>query len=98
MLDEVGEDNVLVMADVFHIHAENDSLKETVFKAGKRLAYIHLSDNDRLTPGKGVIDFKAFIDSLKKIGYDGYMVMEFEPETDIDGSLKDALEYIRKFL
>ncbi len=98
MLDEVGEDNVLVMADVFHIHAENDSLKETVSKAGKKLAYIHLSDNDRLTPGKGVIDFKEFINALKKVGYDGYMVMEFEPETDVDGSLKDALEYIRKFL
>ena len=98
MLDEVGEDNILVMADVFHIHAENDSFKEAVFKAGKRLAYVHLSDNDRLAPGKGVVDFKAFIDSLRKIGYDGYMVMEFEPETDIDDSLKDALEYIKKFI
>ena len=98
MLDEVGEDNILVMADVLHIHAENDSLRETVLKAGKRLAYVHLSDNERLPPGKGVIDFKIFIDSLKRIGYDGYMVMEFEPQTDIDGSLKDALEYIKKFI
>jgi len=98
MLDEVGEDNILVMADVFHIHAENDSLEGTVLKAGKRLGYVHLSDNDRLTPGKGMIDFKVFIGSLKRIGYDGYMVMEFAPQTDIDGSLKDALEYIRKFV
>jgi len=98
MLDEVGEDNVLVMADVFHIHAENDSLEDTVLQAGERLAYVHLSDNDRLTPGKGVIDFKAFIDSLKKIGYDGPMVMEFEPDSNIDDSLRDASEYIRKFM
>ena len=98
MLDEVSENNILVMADIFHIHAENDSLKETVLTAGERLAYVHLSDNDRLTPGKGIINFKKFIDALKKIGYDGYMVMEFELETDIDGSLKYALNYIRKFV
>ena len=98
ILDKLSEDNIFVMADVFHIHAENDSLEETVLKAGKKLAYVHLSDNDRLTPGRGVINFKMFIDSLKRVGYDGFMVMEFEPQADIDGSLKDALGYIKKFV
>jgi sugar phosphate isomerase/epimerase len=98
MLDEVGEENILAMADTFHIHAENDSLRETVLKADSRLAYIHLADNDRLSPGKGIINFREFIDALKEIHYDGYMIMEYEPGIDIDGSLKNALYYIKNLL
>jgi D-psicose/D-tagatose/L-ribulose 3-epimerase len=98
MLDEVGEENVLVMADTFHIQAENDSLRETVLKADDRLAYVHLSDSNRLSPGKGIINFKEFIDALKEIHYDGHMVMEYEPGMDTDGSLKNALYYIKNLL
>jgi sugar phosphate isomerase/epimerase len=98
MLDEVGEENILAMADTFHIHAENDSLRETVLKADGRLAYVHLADSDRLSPGKGIINFREFIDALKEIHYDGYMIMEYEPGIDIDGSLKNALYYIKNLL
>jgi sugar phosphate isomerase/epimerase len=98
MLDEVGEENVLVMADTFHIHAENDSLRETIIKADDMLAYVHLSDSNRLSPGKGIINFKEFIDALKEIHYDGHMVMEYEPGMDTDGSLKNALYYIKNLL
>ncbi len=98
LLDEVGCENVLVMADTFHIHTEKVPLGETVLKAGDRLAYVHLSDSDRLTPGTGTINFREFINALKGLGYKGYLVMEFNPGTRPDEALRQAIEYTRKLL
>ena len=98
MLDEAGSDDVLVMADVFHIYNENDSVRDTVLKAGKRLGYVHLADNDRLIPGNGRIDFESFIDALREIDYREFMIMEFDPGPDPDESLKQAFSYIAGLL
>lgn len=95
MLDEVESENVLVMADVFHIYTENDSVRDTVLKAGDRLGYVHLADSDRLIPGTGKIDFRKFVDALREIGYKGYMIMEFNPGANPDESLQQAFEYVK---
>jgi sugar phosphate isomerase/epimerase len=98
MLDEVGYENVLVMADTFHIYEENDSLRETVLKAGKRLGYVHISDNDRFMPGKGQINLKEFVKALKEINYDGYLTMEFDAGSSPNESLRQASKYLLNFL
>ncbi|MBS7614231.1 sugar phosphate isomerase/epimerase [Candidatus Bathyarchaeota archaeon] len=98
MLDEVGEDNVFVMIDIYHVHQENYPLRKCVHKANKKLAYVHLANNERLPPGKGIINFREFIDALKEIHYNGYLIMEYEARSEIDKSLKDALNFIMKLL
>ncbi|MFQ6094572.1 MAG: sugar phosphate isomerase/epimerase family protein [Candidatus Bathyarchaeia archaeon] len=98
MLDEVGCENVLVMADIFHIYMEKGPLRETILKGGKRLGYVHLADSDRLTPGRGRIDFQELINALKEINYKGYMIMEFNPDPSADESLEQAIQYVMKLL
>lgn len=98
MLDEVGSENVLVMADVFHIYMEDDPVRDTVLKAGDRLGYVHLADSDRLIPGDGEINFREFVGALREIDYNGYMIMEFNPGPRPDESLKQALEYMKGLL
>ncbi len=98
MLDEARCENVLVMADVFHIYVEGDSLREAVLKAGKRLGYVHIADSDRLTPSKGKINLKEFIEALKEIDYNGYLTMEFNPGSSLDESLWQAAKYLTNFL
>lgn len=96
MLDEVEEDNIFVMIDIYHVHQENYPLRECVHKANKKLAYIHLADNERLPPGKGIIKFEEFINALKKIHYNGYLIMEYEANSEIDKSLENTLNYIKE--
>ncbi|MEM2935835.1 MAG: sugar phosphate isomerase/epimerase family protein, partial [Candidatus Bathyarchaeia archaeon] len=98
ILDEVGYDNVLIMADTFHMNLEDPSLEESILKADKRLGYVHLADSDRLAPGEGSIDFRGFIRALRKIRYEGYLVMEFEPKPNPDDALGRAIKFIGSLL
>lgn len=98
MLEDVQSEKILVMADVYHIDAENDSPRDAVLKAGRKLGYVHLSDNNRITPGEGHINFHEFINALRDIGYKGYMVMEFDPKPSPDIALTKALKHLKKIL
>lgn len=74
-------DNIGMVYDVAHAHAINEYLDLGIYKLGKYLKLVHLSDNDgtrpyHYQPGKGNIDFKNIIDTLKKTGYDGYVVID----------------------
>jgi D-psicose/D-tagatose/L-ribulose 3-epimerase len=37
---------------------------------------MHVSENDRGTPGKGHIDFASTFTALKQVGYDGWITIE----------------------
>lgn len=74
----VDHPNFGTMYDTFHANIEEkDPLGaiDTVFASGK-LNHVHISENDRGTPGRGHIDIKAAIRKLKGIGYDGWMTIE----------------------
>ena len=43
---------------------------------GRRFNHVHISENDRGTPGTGPIDFASVFKALKAIGYDGWMTVE----------------------
>jgi D-psicose/D-tagatose/L-ribulose 3-epimerase len=38
--------------------------------------HVHISENDRSTPGEGQIAWDETFDALSKSGYDGWMVVE----------------------
>jgi sugar phosphate isomerase/epimerase len=98
MADEVSLENILGMGDTFHMNIEEPSMERSVEKAGKRLKYMHIADSNRAAPGMGHIDFRSLIKSLRKIGYSGYLIMEFIPGQDVDRDLRFAIKTIRKFL
>jgi len=66
------------MYDTFHANIEEkDPLGaiNTVYATGK-LNHVHISENDRGTPGRGHIDIPAAIQRLKTVGYDGWFTIE----------------------
>ena len=40
------------------------------------IAHVHISENDRSTPGQGAIRWAENFDALKAIGYDGWLTVE----------------------
>jgi D-psicose/D-tagatose/L-ribulose 3-epimerase len=76
MLDRVGEPNVFVHLDTYHMNIEEKGFYDPIATAGERMRYIHLSESDRGTPGTGNVHWDEVFRGLKAIDYDGYMVME----------------------
>lgn len=77
-VSRVDHPNFGTMYDTFHANIEEKcplGAIETVFKSGK-LNHVHISENDRGTPGRGHIDIPAAIQKLKSLGYDGWMTIE----------------------
>jgi D-psicose/D-tagatose/L-ribulose 3-epimerase len=66
------------MYDTFHANIEEKDpigCIDTVFATGK-LNNVHISENDRGTPGKGHVNIAGAIKKLKSVGYDGWMTIE----------------------
>jgi fructoselysine 3-epimerase len=98
LMQDVNRPNVKLMFDTFHVNYSREVNTDYVYKMGKDLKHIHISDNDRLPPGKGVVDFPAIIDAAIDIDFDGYLTMEtgfhrrgIEPDQDA----REGIEYLR---
>jgi sugar phosphate isomerase/epimerase len=74
--------NVRLMADVFHMNIEEDSVAGALGAYIEHVAHVHLADNQRREPGSGQLDFRAVFEVLAEHGYDGALAMEFLPATD----------------
>ena len=78
---DVGTGNMGVHLDCFHMIREELSFKGAVETCGKEyLGYLHVCESNRGIPGTGLVPWKEFFTAIKKIGYDGPMVIEsFDP-------------------
>jgi len=105
LLEEAGQDNAGVLLDVAHTHATKEHLELVIPKLGERLMYVHLADNDgsfsyHLPVGRGNIDFESVLRSLRRIGYDGYINVDFGgvPADDIWEEVRRGREYFERCL
>jgi D-psicose/D-tagatose/L-ribulose 3-epimerase len=75
-LDAVDHPNVSGMYDTFHANIEEKDPIAAMSTLGRHLSHVHISENDRGTPGKGHIDFKPVFKKLKGAGYDNWLTIE----------------------
>lgn len=64
-----------MMWDTFHAHIEEKSTAP-IESVRRRLVHVHLSENDRGTPGTGQVQWEATFAALRKINYDRWLVIE----------------------
>jgi D-psicose/D-tagatose/L-ribulose 3-epimerase len=80
-VDEVNRPNCKIMFDTFHANIEEKNIGEAIRKAGQRIAFIQLSENDRSTPGQGNVDWPGVFKAIKDIDYQGVLSIEaFSPK------------------
>ena len=65
-----------MMYDTFHSNIEEKSVVDAIHAGGDRLYHIHISENDRSTPGVGGVNWQANFDTIVQCGYDGWLVIE----------------------
>ena len=76
LLDRVNHPSVLGMYDTYHANIEEKSQKEAIHTIAPYLSHVHISENDRGTPGKGQIDFDLVFQTLQKVGFKGTIAIE----------------------
>ncbi len=76
MIDRIGEPNVTIHLDTYHMNIEEKGIGHGIAEAGKHCRYIHLSESDRGVPGTGTIDWDETFRALAATGFDGDLVME----------------------
>jgi D-psicose/D-tagatose/L-ribulose 3-epimerase len=76
MLDRIGEPNVTIHLDTYHMNIEEKGIGHGIAQAGNHCRYIHLSESDRGVPGTGTIDWDETFRALAATSFDGDIVME----------------------
>ncbi len=71
-----------VCLDAFHMNMEDDDLPGAIRKAGSRLVDFHVADSNRMAPGMGALDWAAIVETLREVGYDGALTVEFVAPID----------------
>jgi len=72
----VGEENVGVLLDTYHLNIEEKSVGDALRAAGPRLFHVHACENDRGTPGSGHVPWEEVFAALRDVGYDRHVVIE----------------------
>lgn len=73
---EVDHPNCRIMYDTFHANIEEKSVTEAIKAGADVLAHVHISENDRSTPGAGDVKWDETFDALREVGYDGWLTVE----------------------
>lgn len=89
LMRDVDRANVGVMGDTFHMNIEDESIPDTIRRAGRDLLHIHFADSNRAAPGRGHIDFAPILRALREIDYQGHVTFELLPASaDPFGTMK----------
>jgi D-psicose/D-tagatose/L-ribulose 3-epimerase len=114
LMNMIGSPRVKLMMDTFHANIEEKNLARAIEAAGSNLVHLHANENDRGTPGTGHVAWNEIGPALKKVKFDGALVIEsFSTEVKEiaraaavwrplaptpDGLAKDGLAFLRKLM
>lgn len=74
--DRIGEPNVTVHLDAYHMNVEERSFSAGFESVRGRCRYVHLSESNRSVPGAGTVDWDDVFSGLAAIGFDGDLTLE----------------------
>jgi D-psicose/D-tagatose/L-ribulose 3-epimerase len=72
----VGRPNFGALYDTFHANIEEKDPIGVIGETADVIRHVHVSENDRGTPGRGHVDFSATFRALRAAGYDAWLTIE----------------------
>ncbi|HEY9485781.1 MAG TPA: sugar phosphate isomerase/epimerase [Nitrososphaeraceae archaeon] len=101
----ICSDYIKLNFDIGHFYCVKEDPSETIVKLIDYIEHFHLSDissnrvHYHLIPGIGSIDFEKIFDTIKKIGYKGFVTVELYPYQDNPIEVaKQAYNYLKVFI
>jgi len=88
LFDEVDAPNLRLQYDAYHMQRMEGHLTETIRATLSRIGHIQIADNPgRHQPGTGEINYRFLLAELDRMGYEGYVGLEYIPQPDTLASL-----------
>ncbi len=72
----VDHPNFKMMWDTFHANIEEKDVAKTIASVADSFIHVHISENDRGTPGTGHVHWDETFKALRHAKYDGWLVIE----------------------
>jgi D-psicose/D-tagatose/L-ribulose 3-epimerase len=76
LVRRVNHPHFRTMYDTFHANIEEKNCAHTIKTLAPDFIQVHISENDRGTPGTGMVHWDETFQALKDVKYDGWMVIE----------------------
>ncbi len=76
LVNSASHPNVKAMFDTHHANIEEKKIGEAIRKIAPLLAHVHISENDRGTPGDGHIPWDETFEALAAMNYSGWLTIE----------------------
>ncbi|MDE3176023.1 MAG: hydroxypyruvate isomerase [Pseudomonadota bacterium] len=93
LFDEVGESNLWLQYDIYHMQRSEGELAATLQALLPRIAHVQIADNPgRNEPGTGEINYDYLFRRLDEIGYPGWVGCEYKPRA----STRDGLGWLAR--
>lgn len=92
---KINRDNVGIHLDSYSMLMEDNDIFDSYRCCGNKLDYVHFTDGSRLYVGAGNVDFKAHMEAMLEVGYDGYVVVESRPFPDAYSCAKLSYDYMK---
>jgi hydroxypyruvate isomerase len=92
--DQVASPNCRIQFDVYHVQRTEGELAATFQKNLARIGHVQIADNPgRHQPGTGEINYRYLLGYFDRIGYPGFIGLEYNPEGRTEQSLAWVQEY-----
>jgi len=75
-IKRINRPNVGVLFDTFHANIEEKDPVGCISQYIDAIKHVHISENDRGTPGKGHVNWPGTFKALRSGGYNGWLVIE----------------------
>ncbi len=76
LVNRIHSTSVGILYDTFHANIEEKDIADSVKTGGKHINHVHISANDRATPGEDHVHWGETFGALKSVGYDGWLTIE----------------------
>lgn len=97
-IEKYDLDNCYVHLDAYHMQLEELDPVEAIRTAKDHLGYFHIADSTRWYPGSGQMDLIEILETLEKVGYDGYVTVECFCHGDGYQTAEKAIKYLKNIM
>jgi hydroxypyruvate isomerase len=95
LIAEAGEPNLRLQLDFFHTYIMEGDVETALAAAFARIGHMQVADAPgRHEPGSGAIDFPALFEKVDRLGYAGWIGVEYVPST----TTEETLGWVRRWV